>query len=102
MLYDENAVTSTNGTATEVESISIHDLQIYGIVVTILLCVIVFGGVNLINRVAPAFLIPVLFSILCIFIGLFQARMDHPTSECSFDVFFSFLFLRKKSFSTRP
>lgn len=70
-----------------VESPSSHDLQIYGIVVTIVLCFIVFGGVKMINRVAPAFLIPVLFSLFCIFMGVFLARKDHPTSECIFYVF---------------
>lgn len=57
---------------------SIHDLQIYGIVVTVLLCFIVFGGVKIINRVAPAFLIPVLFSVFCIFIGVFASGKDKP------------------------
>ncbi|XP_073098704.1 cation-chloride cotransporter 1 isoform X3 [Elaeis guineensis] len=74
--------TASNGTkpdlvATTVSTPSLHDLQIYGIVVTILLCFIVFGGVKMINRVAPAFLMPVLFSLLCIFIGVFSAsRID--------------------------
>ncbi|KAG2398774.1 Cation-chloride cotransporter [Vigna angularis] len=75
------AATQVNGTAVTqpIESPSSHDLQIYGIVVTILLCFIVFGGVKMINRVAPAFLIPVLFSVVCIFLGIFVARKDHPT-----------------------
>lgn len=72
-------ITKVNGTVTEpIESPSSHDLQIYGIVVTIILCFIVFGGVKMINRVAPAFLIPVLFSLFCIFIGIFVARKNHP------------------------
>lgn len=72
-------ITNVNVTAIErVESPSSHDLQIYGIVVTIVLCFIVFGGVKMINRVAPAFLIPVLFSLFCIFIGVFLARKDYP------------------------
>lgn len=66
------------------ESPSSHDLQVYGIVVTIILCFIVFGGVKMINRVAPAFLIAVLFSLLCIFIGIFLAKKDHPVGECNF------------------
>ncbi|KAB2051299.1 hypothetical protein ES319_A12G046200v1 [Gossypium barbadense] len=71
--------TKVNGTVSEpIQSISTHDLQIYGIVVTIILCFIVFGGVKMINRVAPAFLIPVLFSIFCIFIGIFLAKKDDP------------------------
>ncbi|KAE7996099.1 hypothetical protein FH972_000847 [Carpinus fangiana] len=72
-------VTNVNVTAIErVESPSSHDLQVYGIVVTIILCFIVFGGVKIINRVAPAILIPVLFSLFSIFIGIFLARKDHP------------------------
>ncbi|CAN6446379.1 unnamed protein product [Victoria cruziana] len=62
-----------NVTAATIYSPSLHDLQVYGVVVTILLCFIVFGGVKIINRVAPAFLIPVLFSLFCIFIGIFTA-----------------------------
>ncbi|KAJ7969068.1 cation-chloride cotransporter 1-like [Quillaja saponaria] len=74
-------ITKVNGTAVPepIQSPSSHDLQIYGIVVTIVLCFIVFGGVKMINRVAPAFLIPVLFSLFCIFIGVFLARKDHPS-----------------------
>ncbi|KAL8507353.1 hypothetical protein ACS0TY_018048 [Phlomoides rotata] len=69
-----------NGTdiAQPVTSPSLHDLQVYGIVVTIILCFIVFGGVKIINRVAPAFLLPVLFSLFCIFIGTFLARENSP------------------------
>ncbi|CAL0304875.1 unnamed protein product [Lupinus luteus] len=71
---------AVNGTAVAqpIQSPSSHDLQIYGIVVTIILCLIVFGGVRMINRVAPAFLIPVLFSLICIFLGVILARKDHP------------------------
>ncbi|XP_066340966.1 cation-chloride cotransporter 2 isoform X2 [Miscanthus floridulus] len=61
--------TTKSGAAT-ISTPSLHDLQIYGVVVTILLCFIVFGGVKIINKVAPAFLVPVLFSILCIYIGV--------------------------------
>ncbi|KAF8724353.1 hypothetical protein HU200_021384 [Digitaria exilis] len=75
--------TLANGTTvaggTTISTPSLHDLQIYGVVITILLCFIVFGGVKIINKVAPAFLIPVLFSILCIFIGVFIA----PVSDAS-------------------
>ncbi|KAL9687096.1 hypothetical protein QQ045_031492 [Rhodiola kirilowii] len=72
-------VTQVNGTTIgPVSSPSLHDLQVYGIVVTIVLCFIVFGGVKMINRVAPAFLIPVLFSLVCIFIGIFLAKTDKP------------------------
>lgn len=80
-IVSAETVTQVNGTAVAqpIESPSSHDLQIYGIVVTILLCFIVFGGVKMINRVAPAFLIPVLFSLICIFLGVLLARKDHPT-----------------------
>ncbi|XP_047315261.1 cation-chloride cotransporter 1-like isoform X2 [Impatiens glandulifera] len=73
-------VTRLNGTdiAQPISSPSLHDLQIYGIIVTIILCFIVFGGVKMINRVAPAFLIPVLLSIFCIFIGIVSSGKDRP------------------------
>ncbi|KAL8129517.1 hypothetical protein V2J09_018672 [Rumex salicifolius] len=73
------AITQVNGTTVSpIYRPSVHDLQIYGIVVTIILCFIVFGGVKMINRVAPAFLIPVLFSVFCIFIGIFSSGKDKP------------------------
>ncbi|KAL9251398.1 Cation-chloride cotransporter 1-like protein [Drosera capensis] len=72
-------ITQVNGTDIgPIHQTSVHDLQIYGIVVTIILCFIVFGGVKMINRVAPAFLIPVLFSVFCIFIGIFVSGKDKP------------------------
>ncbi|MFS8029096.1 putative amino acid permease/ SLC12A domain, SLC12A transporter family [Helianthus anomalus] len=73
-------VTEVNGAEVgePITSPSLHDLQIYGIVVTIILAFVVFGGVKTINKVAPAFLIPVLFSLLCIFIGILLARRDNP------------------------
>lgn len=76
-----DAVTVVNGTKVVpqlITSPNIHDLQIYGLVVTIILCFIVFGGLKMINRVAPAFLIPVLFSIFCIFVGIFLAKENQP------------------------
>ncbi|WMV15563.1 hypothetical protein MTR67_008948 [Solanum verrucosum] len=77
-------ITRVNGTdiAEPITSPSLHDLQIYGIVVSILLCFVVFGGVKMINRVAPAFLVAVLFSLLCIFVGIFSARHDRPAGLC--------------------
>ncbi|KAM0014946.1 putative amino acid permease/ SLC12A domain, SLC12A transporter family [Helianthus debilis subsp. tardiflorus] len=73
-------ITQVNGesVAEPITTPSLHDLQVYGIIVTIILVFIVFGGVKMINKVAPAFLIPVLFSLLCIFIGIFAARKDNP------------------------
>ncbi|PIA33318.1 hypothetical protein AQUCO_04100026v1 [Aquilegia coerulea] len=73
------SVNTTAGVAEQIQNPSLHDLQVYGIVVTILLVFIVFGGVKMINRVAPAFLIPVLFSVFCIFIGVFLAKKDDPS-----------------------
>ncbi|XP_010462999.1 PREDICTED: cation-chloride cotransporter 1-like [Camelina sativa] len=77
-------ITKVNGTAVSesIQSPYSHDLQIYGIVVTILLCFIVFGG----NRVAPAFLVPVLLSIFCIFIGIFLAKTVDPDSKSFLDI----------------
>ncbi|XP_039141392.1 cation-chloride cotransporter 1 isoform X2 [Dioscorea cayenensis subsp. rotundata] len=69
-----------NVTTTTVSTPSIHDLQLYGVVVTILLCFIVFGGVKIINKVAPTILIPVLFSLFCIFIGAFVAPRSNASS----------------------
>lgn len=70
---------SAPGVEETIQSPSLHDPQIYGIVVTIFLCFVVVAGVKMINRVAPAFLIPVLFSIFCIFLGIFTApRHDAP------------------------
>lgn len=75
-----------NGTsvAQPVTSPNLHDLQVYGVVVTIILCFIVFGGVKIINRVAPAFLVPVVFSLFCIFIGIFLAKKDYPAGDLHF------------------
>eukprot|EP00249_Psilotum_nudum_P010981 c22889_g1_i1 orf=423-3326(-) len=63
-----------------INSPNLHDLQVYGVIVTVTLCLIVFGGVKIINKVAPAFLIPVLLSVLLIFIGIFVAGR-HPDTE---------------------
>ena len=57
---------------------------------TIILCFIVFGGVKMINRVAPAFLVPVLFSVFCIFVGALLAGKDDPSGEFSLFPFFIF------------
>ncbi|KAL3631580.1 Protein ccc1 [Castilleja foliolosa] len=77
---DAETYVRVNGTdiAQPITSPSLHDLQVYGIIVTIILCFIVFGGVKMINRVAPAFLLPVLFSLFCIFVGIFLARDNYP------------------------
>ncbi|XP_074558777.1 cation-chloride cotransporter 1 isoform X1 [Curcuma longa] len=76
--------TAANGTTTEVVTMvstpSLRDLQVYGVIVAILLCFVVFGGVKMINRVAPAFLIPVLFSLFCIYIGIFSSSRSNDSS----------------------
>ncbi|XP_074582989.1 cation-chloride cotransporter 1-like isoform X2 [Curcuma longa] len=76
--------TAADGTITEVMTTistpSLRDLQVYGVIVTILLCFVVFGGVKMINRVAPAFLIPVLFSLSCIFIGALSGPRSDDSS----------------------
>lgn len=87
LLFDVNAATITKVNGTDIAPIitpSIHDLQIYGSVITIILSFIVFGGVKMLNRVAPAFLIPVMFSLFCIFMGIFLTRKDYPV--CKFNI----------------
>ena len=96
--------TATNGTISEVTTIvytpSLHDLQVYGVIVTILLCFIVFGGVKIINRVAPAFLIPVLFSLFCIFIGVFSAPRSNASSKIPLlNTFFIWFYIPNLRFS---
>ncbi|GBG78547.1 hypothetical protein CBR_g27773 [Chara braunii] len=59
-----------------VKSPNLHDLQVYGIIITILLCLIVFGGVKILASVGPLFLIPVLLSVVLIFIGMFVSPRD--------------------------
>jgi potassium/chloride transporter 4/5/6 len=56
------------------KSPNMHDLQVYGVILTVVLCLIVFGGVKIINKVSPAFLIPVIVSLFSIFIGICTAR----------------------------
>ncbi|KAI3877977.1 hypothetical protein MKX03_027155 [Papaver bracteatum] len=73
------SVNATSGATEHIQTPNLHDLQVYGLVVTIILCFIVFGGVKIINKVAPAFLVPVLLSIFCIFVGMFAAKKDYPS-----------------------
>ncbi|XP_024378755.1 cation-chloride cotransporter 1 [Physcomitrium patens] len=64
----------SGSTVTDVlKTTNIHDLQVYSVILTVLLCLIVFGGVKIINKVAPAFLVPVLLSVALIFIGILAA-----------------------------
>lgn len=62
---------------------NIHDLQVYSVILTVVLCLIVFGGVKIINKVGPAFLIPVLLSVFLIFIGILAAPRHNDPSEFS-------------------
>ncbi|XP_068639257.1 cation-chloride cotransporter 1-like [Aristolochia californica] len=82
-------ITNVNGTVIPgaiqevVRTPSVHNLQIYGTIVTLVLTFIVFGGVKIINKVSPAFLIPVLFSVCCIFLGIFTSPKDSARSGIS-------------------
>jgi hypothetical protein len=61
------------------KSPNIHDLQVYGVILTVVLCLIVFGGVKIINRVSPAFLVPAVLSVFFIYIGIFASpRKNDP------------------------
>lgn len=75
---------SPSGPSPQIEVLSspnLHDLQVYGVLVTVVLCLVVFGGVKIINRVAPAFLVPVLLSVFLIFIGILSASHRNLSSE---------------------
>lgn len=63
---------------------NIHDLQVYSVILTVLLCLIVFGGVKIINRVAPAFLVAVLLSVFLIFIGILVAPRSKDPRKYSY------------------
>ncbi|CAK9209557.1 unnamed protein product [Sphagnum troendelagicum] len=65
---------SPSGVPEVLKSPNLHDLQVYGVILTVVLCLIVFGGVKIINRVSPAFLIPAVLSVFSIFIGILAAR----------------------------
>lgn len=49
---------------------SIHDFQVYGIIFTIALCLVVVGGVRLVSRLGSAFFVSAIVAIVCIFVGL--------------------------------
>lgn len=50
---------------------NLHDMQVYGIIVTVVLVALVFLGVSFISRIGPAFLIPAILSMVLIFVGIF-------------------------------
>ncbi|GJP42960.1 hypothetical protein CLOM_g2480 [Closterium sp. NIES-68] len=61
---------TTNST---VELASTADMQVYGVIVTVVLCIVVLGGVRVVVRVGPLFLVPSILAIICIFIGIIVA-----------------------------
>uniref|UniRef100_A0A0D3G3I5 Uncharacterized protein n=1 Tax=Oryza barthii TaxID=65489 RepID=A0A0D3G3I5_9ORYZ len=62
--------TSTASTAT-ISTPNLHVLQVYGVIATILLCFIVFCGINIVNKVATvSSRLPVLFSLLYSSLGV--------------------------------
>jgi len=63
------------------KSPNIHDLQVYGVILTVVLCLIVFGGVKIINRVSPAFLVPAVLSVFFIYIGIFASPRKNDPGE---------------------
>lgn len=82
LITAETVTVNDAAAADPVSSPSLHDLQIYGIIVTISLSFVVFGGVKMINRVAPAFLLPVIYSLCSIYLGILLAGKDSPASKC--------------------
>ncbi|KAL4587077.1 hypothetical protein LXL04_011727 [Taraxacum kok-saghyz] len=74
----KDTITQTDGVGVA-GAPNIHDLQVYGILVTIVLVLVVLGGVKMINKVSPVFLMAVIFSILCIMLGILLARRDNRT-----------------------
>ncbi|CAI5469082.1 unnamed protein product [Closterium sp. Yama58-4] len=85
-----NGTMAAAPTAAEtVLSVSRHDMQAYGIITTICLCLIVFGGVHLVDRVGSLFIIPAVLAVISVFIGIFLSpdaespggpRADDPSS----------------------
>mmetsp|Transcript_69726 Transcript_69726/g.220759 ORF Transcript_69726/g.220759 Transcript_69726/m.220759 type:complete len:1075 (+) Transcript_69726:77-3301(+) len=53
--------------------IAIADFQIYGIIITIFLLCVVMLGTKMVSRVGPLFLVPVILSVILIYVGMFAA-----------------------------
>ncbi|GAQ80411.1 cation-chloride co-transporter protein, partial [Klebsormidium nitens] len=70
---DLNTTTSSQATAIVTRSTNLHDMQIYGVIITALLGLAVFGGAKIIARLGPGFLIPVMVSLLFIYVGIITA-----------------------------
>ena len=68
-----NTTSSTLTTPLVTRSTNLHDMQIYGVIITALLIVAVFMGAKMIARLGPSFLIPVMVSVIFIFIGIVTA-----------------------------
>jgi len=88
-------VPSASATPDVLKITNIHDLQVYSVILTVLLCLIVFGGVKIINKVAPAFLFPVLLSVLLIFIGILAAPRSKDPRKFSYPELILMEFIRQ-------
>jgi hypothetical protein len=89
---DVNTTVSALPTAIVTRSTNLHDMQIYGCIITALLGAAVFGGAKMIARLGPSFLIPVMVSIIFIFIGIVTApRGDMSRERAQTTLVFSFL-----------
>lgn len=61
---------AANAVENVVKTTDLHDMQVYGVILAVILCLVVFGGVKIVGRVGPAFLIPSLVSVVLIFVGM--------------------------------
>ncbi|ESO89777.1 hypothetical protein LOTGIDRAFT_124507 [Lottia gigantea] len=59
-----------------------NNYRLYGTVVLILLCIVVFIGVSFVSKFATLSLCCVIISILCIYIGIFAASVDNSLEVC--------------------
>lgn len=80
---DINTTISSQATAIVTRSTNLHDMQIYGVIITALLGLAVFGGAKIIARLGPGFLIPVMVSLLFIFVGIVTAPRGEMSREAS-------------------
>eukprot|EP00897_Mesotaenium_endlicherianum_P007569 jgi/Mesen1/6840/ME000351S05963 len=69
-LAPSSALAPSGVTEEIVKTNNLHDMQVYGLIVTVILCCIVFMGVSILAKVGPAFLVPAVMSIVLIFIGI--------------------------------
>lgn len=78
---DVNTTISSQATAIVTRSTNLHDMQIYGVIITALLGLAVFGGAKIIARLGPGFLIPVMVSLLFIYVGIISAPRGEMSRE---------------------